>query len=209
MFLIKPNGRIYNDLFCLKELTEMKQVRFQHFSSECLFFPFPRWSMRFIFESLLSAPPKINSNFGLCWRMLICLCKEAFLHNSLCFLWIHKNQSIISKKKIFPQSLSLLLLTVWWNPVHLSSSLSFIHPTQLPSPLAPLCSSASPSLCLHRGWWRIKPLAWPICSDVVQGEGPAFIYVTSQLNVCCPPASESCNANCVQTKRLTLERHLL
>lgn len=52
----------------------------------------------------------------------------------------------------------------------------------LPPPSSPICSSASPALCLYRGWWGISILAWSICSDVVQREGPALIYYTCQLN---------------------------
>lgn len=92
------------------------------------------------------------------------------------FLWLIKgNQSSVPWS-----SLNLLSLTGLWIPDHPSSLC--LTPTHPSSPSSPLCSSASPPLCLYRGWWG-SAMAWSICSDVVQRKGPALIYYTCQLNV--------------------------
>lgn len=72
---------------------------------------------------------------------------------------------------------SLPTLSEW--PVNSWPSLiALSHPfLTLPHPL---CSSTYPSPCLYRGWWGISILAWSICFNVVQWEGPALIYFTCQ-----------------------------
>lgn len=110
------------------------------------------------------------------------LCWEAFSIETFIsyFFSTHKRQSIICPLIFLKSALSDWSVNSWPSLIALPHSYSPIF--TLWSTLL-LCLPSSVFIQRLVGNWWGSALAWSICSDVVQREGPALIYYTCQLNV--------------------------